>query len=133
MPNMNVVILAGNLTRDPELRYLPSGAPVCDFSIAFNRSYKKGSGEMVQEAHFFDVQAWNRQAEVVAEHLKKGAPVAVEGMVLQNRWETQDGQKRSKLYIRANRVHFLGKRPDGSTAPTPGADEMAGTADDIGF
>lgn len=108
MNNLNVVLVEGNLTRDPELKYLTSGTAVANFSIAVNRSWKK-DGEWVNEASFFDVVAWGKLGEVVAEYLKKGRGVRVVGSLKQDRWE-QDGAKRSRVKIQAERVEFLPAR-----------------------
>ncbi len=107
MASLNRVLLMGNLTRDPELRYTPGGAAVCEFSIAINRSYTSKTGEKKDEVTYLDIVAWARQAEICAEYLKKGRPVFVEGRLTQDRWE-QDGQKRSRIRVTADRVQFLG-------------------------
>lgn len=102
-------VIIGNLTRDPALKYSPSGTPVAEFGIAVNR--KTGPPEdRREEVSYFDVAAFGKTAEVCAEYLAKGRPVAIEGYMEQQRWETEDGQKRSKIAVIANRVHFL---PDG--------------------
>lgn len=117
MASYNKVQLIGNLTRDPELRYTPGGAAVCEFSIAINRKWKnKQSGQMQEEVGFFDITAWGKTGEVCAEYLKKGRPVFVEGRLTQDRWETPEGKKMSKVKITAENVQFLGAKPDG-TAP----------------
>lgn len=113
MVSMNRVILAGNLTRDPELKTLPSGAAVCSFSIAVNRKWTdKSTGEKREEVSFFDIEAWNRVAELVAQYLKKGRGVLLEGRLKQDRWETDSGDKRSKIKIQADQVQFLGSSKD---------------------
>jgi len=119
MVNVNSVILGGNLTRDPEVRYTPQGTAVANFSIAVNRTYRNREGEKKEEVCFIEVEAWRRQAETCGEFLKKGSPVLVEGRLCQERWETNEGQKRSKHKIRAIRVQFL---PRGTAPP---ADEAA--------
>ena len=109
MSDLNHVVLVGRLTRDPELRYTPQGAAVCDFSIAVNRKYTKKDGEKVEEVAFIDVTSWNRMAEVAAEYLKKGRQVALAGSLVQDRWEDEaTGQKRSKIRIQAQSLQFLG-------------------------
>ena len=108
MASLNKVLLMGNLTRDPELRYTPQGAAVCEFAIAINRTYSSKTGEKKEEVGFFDIVAWGRQAETCAEYLKKGRPVFVEGRLTQDRWEQPDGQKRSRIRVTAERVQFLG-------------------------
>lgn len=113
MVSMNRVVLAGNLTRDPELKNLPSGAAVCTFSIAVNRKWtNKSTGEKMEEVSFFDIETWNRVAELVAQYLKKGRGVLLEGRLKQDRWETESGDKRSKIKIQADQVQFLGGSKD---------------------
>ncbi len=113
MNSINHVILIGNLTRDPELRKIPSGKAVADLGLAVNEGYKDKDGKLVERAVFVDVVTWERQAETCAEYLKKGAPVAVEGRLQLDQWETEGGEKRSKLRVRAHRVHFLGRPANG--------------------
>jgi single-strand DNA-binding protein len=107
MPNLNRVFLMGNLTRDPELRYVPSGTAVATFTIAMNRAYNTQTGEKKEEVTFVRVVAWGRMAEVCGEYLSKGSPVFVEGRLQSRTWEGQDGQKRSTLEVIANSVQFL--------------------------
>ncbi len=107
MANYNRVILAGNLTRDPEVRYLQSGTAVCDMSIAINRRYKTSSGETQEETCFVDITVWGKQAEYCGQYLQKGRSVLVEGRLKLDRWE-KDGQKHSRLSVVADRVQFLG-------------------------
>lgn len=123
MATVNKVMLLGNLTRDPELRYTPSGAAVCEFALALNRSYtNKQSGQKVDEVTFIDIVAWARTAEICAEYLKKGRQVHVEGRLKQDRWES-DGQKRSKIRVIAEQVTFVGSRSGGGgDAPMPQPD-----------
>ena len=114
MANLNKVMLIGNLTRDPELRYLQSGTAVCDFGLAVNRNYTKTGGEKVEEVMFVDITAWGRQAEVVSEFLQKGRPVFIEGHLKLDQWTTQDGQKRSKHKVILEGFQFLDSRQGGS-------------------
>ena len=102
----------GNLTRDPELRQIPSGQSVCSFSLALNRSYKDKDGNWQEATDFVDVVAWGPLGERVAQYLTKGRPVLVSGRLQSRSWE-QDGQKRSKLEVVANDVTFLGGRNEG--------------------
>ena len=120
MANLNKVFLIGNLTRDPELKYIPSGAAVTDISIAVNRSFTKKDGEKGEETLFVKVVIWGKQAESSAKYLSKGRPVFIEGRLRTNSWEDKDGQKRSAMEVVAERVQFLGT-PQGSsnTAPMP--------------
>ena len=108
MANCNRVFLMGNLTRNPEIRYTPSGTAVADLGLAVNESFKNKAGETVERTCFVDVVVWSRQAETAAEYLHKGSPVFVEGRLQLDQWESQEGEKRSKLRVRADRVQFLG-------------------------
>lgn len=109
MGDVNVVVLGGRLTRDVEIRYTPSGTPVATFGLAVNRYSKDAVGETKNEASFFDIVAFGKTAEASGQYLSKGSSVVIEGVLQQRRWETDDGQKRSKVEIVANRVHFQGK------------------------
>lgn len=113
MANFNKVILMGNLTRDPEVRYIPSGTAVGDLSIAVNRRFRTSDGQDQEETCFVDITVWGRQAETCGEYLRKGRPVLVEGRLKQDRWE-KDGKKFSKLAVVAERVQFLGGGGSGS-------------------
>lgn len=110
MASFNKVILLGNLTRDPELRYTPSGSPVCSFDLAVDRSYTTQAGERRDEVCYITVVVWGKQAEACAEYLAKGRPTLVEGRLTQRSWETPEGQKRTKHEVVAERVQFLGSR-----------------------
>jgi len=116
MASLNKVILMGNLTRDPELRYIPSGAAVASFGLAVNRTYTTQSGEKKDEVCFVNIVVWGKQAENCSQYLSKGSLILVEGRLSYRAWE-QEGQKRSTLEVRADRVQFLGKQKGGS-APT---------------
>jgi len=109
MNNLNSVLLEGNLTRDPELRYTPKGTPVCSFGIACNRYYKQEQ-EVQQEVSFFEITVWNRQAEVCNEYLHKGRGVRVVGRLKQDRWTDGEGQNRSKVQVVAEHVEFRPER-----------------------
>ena len=112
--NVNVVVITGNLTRDPELRHLGSGTAVCDMRVAVNSRRKDQSGNWVDKPNYFDVTVWGAQGENCANYLAKGRPVAVEGRLDWREWEAKDGSgKRQKVSIIANSVQFLGSR-DGS-------------------
>jgi len=122
MPTFNSVTLVGHLTRDPELRYTPQGAAVSDFSVAVHRKFTKKDGEKVDEVSFIDVTAWNRQAEIVAEFLKKGRAVLVSGRLQQDRWEDPaTGQKRSKLRVVSENLQFLDGGPGAAGRKDEGA------------
>jgi single-strand DNA-binding protein len=111
MANYNKVILMGNLTRDPELRYTPNGTAVSTLSLAVNRRPKPDTQE--KEVDFFDIVVFGKQAENCSEYLRKGSPILVDGRLQQRRWETDEGQKRSKVEVVAFSVQFLGS-PRGS-------------------
>jgi single-strand DNA-binding protein len=112
MASFNRVILLGNLTRDPELRYIPSGTAVTDIGLAVNDRRKNSSGEWVEEVTFVDVTLWARTAEVATEYLSKGSPVLIEGRLKLDTWE-HEGQKRSKLKVIGERMQLLGSRGGG--------------------
>jgi len=116
--SLNRVFLIGNLTRDPELRYIPSGQAVATFSVAVNRVYTLQSGEKKEDVSFINVVVWGRRAEVCGEYLSKGSPVFVEGRLQSRSWEDQSGQKRYALEVIALSVQFLGR---GGGAPKGGA------------
>lgn len=111
--SFNQVVLMGNLTRDPDLRQIPSGQSVCSFSLALNRSYKDGEGNWKEATDYVDVVAWGALGERVAQYVTKGRPVLVSGRLQSRQWE-QDGQKRSKLEVIASDVTFLGGRGEGA-------------------
>ena len=111
MASYNRVILVGNLTRDPELRYIPSGTAVSDIGLAVNDRIKRGD-QWVDEATFVDVTLWGRTAEIANEYLSKGSPVLIEGRLKLDRWE-KDGQKHSKLKVIGERLQMLGGREGG--------------------
>jgi len=111
MASLNKVILMGHLTRDPELRYTANGTSVTTVGLAVNRRYRQGD-ESKEDVCFIDVAVFGRQAETVSEYLQKGSPALVEGRLQWRSWETEDGQRRSKHEVLAERVQFL---------PSPGA------------
>jgi len=108
MANYNRVILIGNLTRDPQLRYTPSQTAVCDFGLAVNRNWNDPSGQKHEETTFVDCTCWARQAEVLAKYMTKGRPLLVEGRLTYRSWDGPDGKKRSKLEVTVERFQFLG-------------------------
>jgi single-strand DNA-binding protein len=134
--SFNQVILMGNLTRDPELRQIPSGQSVCSFSLALNRSYKGSDGNWQEATDYIDVVAWGPLGERVAQYLTKGRPALVNGRLQSRSWE-QDGQKRSKVEVNAQDVTFLGGpgggNSDSGEAITAGAPKPSKAAkkDDI--
>jgi single-strand DNA-binding protein len=108
MANFNRVILAGNLTRDPELRYTPKGTAIASFGLAINRKWKSETGEAKEEVTFVDIEAWDRQAEVIAQYFKKGRPILVEGRLKFDQWEDKNThQKQSKLKVRLESFSFI--------------------------
>jgi len=113
MASLNKVLLIGNLTRDPEVRYTPKGTAVADLGLAVSRSYKTESGEIKEEVCFLTVVAWGRQAETAGEYLKKGSPIFVEGRLQYETWE-KNGEKRNTIKVNAERIQFL-SRPQGGT------------------
>lgn len=124
MSDLNKVFLLGRLTRDPELRYMPSGAPVTSFGLAINRVYTGQDGQRKEDATFIDIEAFSKTAELCSQYLSKGRQVLIEGRLKFRSWESQDGQKRSKLNVVAERVTFLGGRgQDGGGQGKPGAKE----------
>lgn len=123
--NVNVVVITGNLTRDPELRHLGSGTAVCKLRVAVNSRRKDGqTGEWVDKPNYFDVTVWGAQGENCANYLAKGRPVAIEGRLDWREWE-KDGVKRQSVEIIANSVQFLGSR-DGSGGGGGGGNESGG-------
>jgi single-strand DNA-binding protein len=107
MVSFNRVVLAGNLTRDPELRFTNDGIPVCSFGLAVNRVRSRS-----EEVDFFDISAWRELGETIANYKKKGDPILLEGRLQYRTWEAQDGSKRSKVDVVADNVQFLGGRSD---------------------
>ncbi len=110
MSGYNRVIIMGNLTRDPEIKQLPSGMMLAEFGMASNETYKNQKGERMSRACFVDVTVWGKLAEVCTRFLFKGNPALVDGTLQFDQWETPDGQKRSKLRIKAENVRFLSTR-----------------------
>lgn len=111
MANFNKVLLIGNLTRDPELRYTPQGVAVVNLRLAVNRKFRNKNQELKDETCFITVVAWNKQAEVCNQYLQKGRPVFIEGRLQSRSWEDNAGQKRSVIEVLAERVQFLGTPP----------------------
>ena len=124
MASFNKVILLGNLTRDPEVRYTPKGSAVCDLGIAVNRVYTTEGGERREEVTFVDVVLWARLAEIAGEYLKKGRPVFIEGRLQMDTWDDkQSGQKRTKLRVVGESMQLLGSRPAGAAPAEAGETE----------
>ena len=137
MPDLNKVFLAGRLTRDPELRYIPSGTAVCELGLAVSRKYRTKDGEQREERMFINVTCWGKTAEYVGENFHKGRPIIVEGRLKSDEWEDKNtGQKRTKIEITADRVQSLDWEDRGGSKPSkpaPRAIEEPVPEDDIPF
>ncbi len=141
MASFNRVILMGNLTRDPELRYVGNNMAVSDIGLAVNDRRKSASGEWVEETTFVDVTLWGRTAEVANEYLSKGSPVLIEGRLKFDSWENKEGEKRSKLRVVGEKMQMLGgrgggeggggSRSGGRSAPARNQNEYSEPADDF--
>lgn len=114
--NLNKVFIIGNLTRDPELRALPSGAPVANFGVATNRVWKDQQGNKQEEVEFHNVVVFGRQAEIVKQYLAKGRSIFIEGRIRTRNWDAPDGAKKNRTEIIAERIQF-GPRPAGQNQP----------------
>ena len=139
MVSYNKVILIGNLTKDPEIRYTPSGTPVCNFRLAANHRYKQAE-ELKEEVCYIDIVVFGKQAENCGQYLNKGQSVLVDGRLQERRWETDDGQKRSKHEIIAQMVRFMPRRGETGSAPgkvdttSPDVEQSGGGVDsDVPF
>ena len=130
MASFNKVMLMGNLTRDPELRYTSNGSAVTSFGLAVNRKFKQGD-EWKDDVCFVDITVWGKQGENCAEYLSKGRPAFIEGFLKFSTWES-DGQKRNKLEVVANTVQFLGSR-GGSSGEVSGEQTPTSDEDDVPF
>jgi single-strand DNA-binding protein len=139
MASINKVILIGNLGRDPEVRYTPSGTAVANFSIATTENWTNRDGEKVSRTEWHRIVAWARLGEICGEYLSKGKQVYIEGRISTNEWEDQDGNKRETKEIVALQMQMLGSRSDAGTRPSnnfsPEPPNSAGgpTEDDIPF
>src|SRR5665213_705461 len=123
--SLNKVLLMGNLTRDPEVKYTPKGTAVGDLAIAINDSYKAADGSIKETVTYVDIEVWGRQAETCKQYLTKGRPVFVEGQLRLDQWETPQGEKKSRLKVRADRVQFLGS-PSGGGGRSGGSSSGGG-------
>ena len=120
MASLNRVLLIGNLTRDPEVRMMSSGRPVCNFGLAMNRSYKDSEGNRKEETTFVDVECFGPRAEAVARFFSKGRPIFVEGRLKLDQWESKEGEKRSALRVVLDNFEFVDSgKPDHSSHDTP--------------
>ena len=138
MASFNKVILMGNLTRDPEIRQAGSGVKVADLGLAVTETWRDKSGQTKEVTCFVDVVVWDKLAELCGQYLHKGRPILVEGRLQMDEWKNQQGEKRTKLRVRADTVKFLGtpqqqqqKTATASAAPQA-ADAPAGVAEDAG-
>jgi single-strand DNA-binding protein len=138
MASFNKVILIGNLTRDPELKYTPKGTAACQIGMAVNRKWRNEQGQDQEEVTFLDVQSWGKQAEAISKYLRKGSPLFVEGRLKLEEWE-KDGKKQSKLRVVLESFQFLGgAKQEGapraaSAAPAASPDGPASADDDVPF
>jgi single-strand DNA-binding protein len=121
MASLNKVFLIGNLTRDPELRHTPKGTSVGDLRLAINMNYRTADGTEREEVCYVDIVTWGRQAETCKDYLNKGSPILVEGRLQFEQWEGQNGEKRNRLRVNAERVQFLGRPGTGGTAAAGGS------------
>jgi len=126
----NKVILIGNLTRDPEMRYTPQGTSVCSFSLAVNRKYKQGD-ETKEEVTFINIVVFGRQADNCGQYLNKGSSALIEGRLHENKWETEDGQKRSRHEVVAQSVQFMSRKQSGGGTPANDASASAPPPDEF--
>ena len=128
MASYNRVILMGNLTRDPELKTLPSQMVVCDFALAVNRKWRDGNGNEQEEVLFIDCAAFGRTAQTIGENLTKGRPIHIEGRLKFEQWEQEDGQRRSKIRVVVEQFRFVDRKPgsEHASAKAPSRTRRAG-------
>lgn len=119
--NLNRVTLAGNLTRDPQVRFLSNEQAVANFGLAINRKYKGGDGQMKEDVTFVDCEAWGRTAELIGQHLTKGRNVYIEGRLKLDTWDDKDGKKHQRLKVVIDNLQFIGAKPQGGNEPPPAA------------
>jgi len=131
MASLNVVALSGNLTKDPELRQLPSGTSVCQLRLAVNDRFKDSDGQWKDRAYYFDVTVWGGQGENAAKYLERGSGVIVQGQLRWREWEAQDGSKRQAVDINAREVVFM-PRGEGGGSRSSGRPESTGTGQPVG-
>jgi len=130
--NLNKVFLMGNLTRDPEVKYTPKGTAVGDLAIAINDSYKAQDGTIKETVTYVDIEVWGRQAETCKQYLTKGRPIFVEGQLRLDQWETPQGEKKSRLKVRADRVQFLGSPAGGGNRGGGGGEQRSSAPSETG-
>jgi single-strand DNA-binding protein len=129
MGSMNKVFLMGNITRDPEMKTLASGSTVTDFGLAVNRRYTTQAGEKKEEVCFVDITFWGKRAETIAQYLKKGSPVLVEGRLQLDQWTNDKGEKRSKLKVVGDNFSFISGGGEKKEEAEPGPSESALSTD----
>jgi single-strand DNA-binding protein len=129
----------GNMTRDPEVRFLDSGTAICEFGLAVNEKYKTAAGETVEKVHFIDCKAWGKSGENIGKFFEKGKPILVDGSLDFDSWETDDGQKRSKLRVKVRDWCFIPSKADSDTPDTvpdqqpEAGQESTGSEDSLPF
>jgi single-strand DNA-binding protein len=128
--NMNVVVLGGNLTKDPELRYTPNGTAICEFTIANSKKYKQNE-EWIEKVGFYNCICWGKRGEIVAEHFKKGKPILVKGELEFQSWENKEGEKRSTVKVNVQDFDFVGYKADSGQAQAPASPQGAQSSLDI--
>lgn len=134
MPNLNKVLIMGNLTRDPEIRVTPKGTSICQFALAVNREWKSESGEKQTEVVYIDVEAWGKQGETIAKYVTKGRPLYVEGRLKLDQWEDKNTkEKRSRMKVVLEQFQFLGGPQDAKPAAPVGAAPRSDDNDDVSF
>lgn len=131
MSKLNKVFLMGNLTRDPELKYTPSGTAVASFGIAINRSWQGADGEKKEDVCYVDITMFGKRAEVIDQYFKKGHPIFVEGRLQFQQWETKDGQKRNALKVVAEDFQFIGGKANSSGSGQASEPTFPGAGNDV--
>jgi single-strand DNA-binding protein len=131
MASYNKVLLMGNLTKDPELRYTPQGTAVANLRMAVNRKYRSKDQELKEEVCFITAVVWNKQAETCNQYLHKGSSVFVEGRLQSRSWEDNTGAKRSVIEVRAERVQFMGAPGQGKAPSSPSAAQPEGLSEEL--
>jgi single-strand DNA-binding protein len=121
MPNLNKVMLMGNLTRDPELRYLPSNMPVVSLGLAINRRWRNAQGEQQEETTFVDCESFGKQAELINQYMRKGRPIFIEGRLKLDQWKDQSGNNRQKMKVVVESFQFVDSRADGEGGAPAGS------------
>ncbi len=120
--NINVVVLGGNLVRDPELRYTPSGTAICDFTIANSKKYKQND-EWIEKPGFYNCICWGKRGEIINEHFEKGKPILVKGELDFQQWESAEGDKRSAVKINVQDFDFVGFKNDSAAGASTGSNQ----------